>query len=89
MARGWESKSIEEQINAAEAREEDRDKQALSALDIERRKQKEGLLVERARIVRQMQEAHKQRYIVQLEGALAHVDAELAKVDGKILSRKP
>jgi hypothetical protein len=81
MARGWESKSIEEQINAAEAREADRDKQALSALEIEQRRQKEGLLLERARIVRQIQAAHKRRYLVQLEGALAHVEAELTKLD--------
>ena len=82
MARGWESKSIEEQISAAEDKEHARAKQASSAFQIERRKQKEGLLLERARIVRQMQGGHKRRYLESLERALAHVDEELSKWEG-------
>jgi hypothetical protein len=81
MARGWESKSIEDQISAAEARDEARAKQALTQSEIEHRKRKEGLLLERARITREMQDAHKRRYLVLLERALAHVEAELAKLE--------
>jgi hypothetical protein len=82
MARGWESKSIEEQqISAAEDKEHDRAKQASTASEIERRKQKEGLLLERARIVRQIQGGHKQRYLELLERALAHVEQELSNLE--------
>ncbi len=81
MARGWESKAIEDQISAAEAREEARAKQALTESEIARRKRKEGLLMERARITREMQEGHKRRYLVLLERALAHVEAELARLE--------
>lgn len=81
MARGWESKAIEDQISAAEAREEARAKQALTESEIQRRKRKEGLLLERARITREMQEGHKRRYLVLLERALEHVEAELARLE--------
>jgi hypothetical protein len=81
MARGWESKAVEDQISAAEAREEARAKQALTESEIQRRKRKEGLLLERARITREMQEGHKRRYLVLLERALAHVEAELARLE--------
>jgi hypothetical protein len=81
MARGWESKAIEDQISAAEAKEEARAKQALTESEIKRRKRKESLLLERARITREMQEGHKRRYLVLLERALAHVEAELARFE--------
>lgn len=81
MARGWESKSVEEQISAAEQREEARSKRELTAIEIERKKKQQGLLLERARLTREMQKAHKRRYLVLLERALTHVDAELAKLD--------
>ena len=81
MARGWESKAIEDQISAAEAKEEARAKQALTESEIEHRKRKESLLLVRARITREMQEGHKRRYLVLLERALAHVEAELARLE--------
>ena len=81
MARGWESKAIEDQISAAEAKEEARAKQALTESEIEHRKRKESLMLERARITREMQEGHKRRYLVLLERALAHVEAELARLE--------
>ena len=81
MARGWESKAIEDQISAAEARDEARAKRAQTASEMEHRKRKESLLLERARITREMQEGHKRRYLVLLERALAHVEAELAKFE--------
>lgn len=81
MARGWESKAIEDQISAAEAREEARAKRALTESEIERRNRIEGLRLERARINREMLEGHKRRYLVLLERALAHVEAELARLE--------
>ena len=82
MARGWESKSIEEQqITAAEDKEHDRAKQASTASEVARRKQKEGLMLERARIVRQIEGGHKRRYLELLERALAHVEQELTNLE--------
>ena len=81
MARGWESKAVEEQIGAAEAEKEARGKRILTADEIERVKRKEGLLMERARILREMERAHKRRYVVLLERGLAHIERELAKLE--------
>ena len=81
MARGWESKSVEQQMSAAEDRQHDKDKAAVTASEIERRKRKQGLMLERGRITREMEQAHKRRYLVLLERALNHVEAELAKLE--------
>ncbi|HEY7913954.1 MAG TPA: hypothetical protein VIG62_18730 [Blastocatellia bacterium] len=81
MARGWESKSVEEQISAAEAKEHARSRQEFTVEEIERKKKKEGLLMERARLLREMRKSHKRRYLVLLERALTHVESELAKLE--------
>lgn len=81
MARGWESKSVEEQISAAEDRQHATATAAVKASDIERRKRKQGLLLERGRITREMEQSHNGRYIVLLERSLAHIDAELARLE--------
>lgn len=83
MARGWESKSVEEQISAAEDKQHATATAAVKASDIERRKRIQGLLLERGRITREMEQSHKKRYLVLLERALAHVDAEIAKSETK------
>jgi hypothetical protein len=81
MARGWESKAIEDQISAAQAKQEAQARQTLSASEIERQKRKQGLLLERARLTREMEKSHKRRYLVLLERALKHVEAELARLE--------
>lgn len=81
MARGWESKSVEDQIGEAEAKKDVRRKRALSADELEQLKRKEALTLERARIVREMERAYKRGHLVMLERGLAHIEAELAKLD--------
>jgi hypothetical protein len=81
MARGWESKAVEDQIGAIEAEKESRSRRALTSAELEQRTRREGLMMERARILRDMERGHKRRYLVLLERALAHVDAELARLD--------
>lgn len=81
VARGWESKAVEDQIGEAEANKEARRKQRLTPGEIERLKRKNALLLERARIVREMERAYMRRHLVILERGLAHIDAELAKLE--------
>ena len=90
MARGWESKSVEEQIGAAEANKEARGKRALTAHEIERLRRKEGLLLERTRLVREMERAYKRRHLQLLERGLAYIESELSKLEdlGKEQSAK-
>jgi hypothetical protein len=81
MARGWESKAVEEQQNAAEAKEDARAKRESSAFERERRARRDGLLMDRARIMRELEAARNPRYRGLLERSLAHVDDELAQLD--------
>ncbi|PYT07309.1 MAG: hypothetical protein DMF60_07395 [Acidobacteria bacterium] len=80
MARGWESKAVEDQIGEAEAKQEARRKRRLTPLETEQLKRKEALLLERARIVREMERAYMRRHLVMLERGLAHIDSEIAKL---------
>jgi hypothetical protein len=77
MARGWESKAVEDQIGAAEAKREARAKPAVSASDREVKVEREGLLLSRARIVGMLDVSRDDRYRAQLRQALEELDARL------------
>ena len=81
MARGWESKSVEDQISEAEARKASRSKKSLTPDEADYLHRKEALRLERARILREMERAYMRRHLVMLERGLAHIDSELAKLD--------
>jgi hypothetical protein len=81
MARGWESKSIENQIDEAAAKKEARRTQNLTPSETQHLQRKETLLRERARIIREMERAYMRRHLVMLERGLAHIEAELAKLE--------
>ena len=81
MARGWESKAVEDQIVEAEAKKDMRRKRRLTPDETEHLQRKEALLLERARIVREMERAYMRRHLVMLERGLAHIDAEIAKLE--------
>src|SRR5262245_16577781 len=78
MARGWESKSVSDQIEEQAARKEAARSLPVSPLDIQRRQKRDGLLLARARTAEALEVAtHPQRRAM-LQEALAHLDAELA-----------
>lgn len=81
MARGWESKSVEDQIGAAEAAKEARAKPPLSARERERRSRRESLSLSRAQIAGRLQSATNPRYRAQLEKTLEHLDRELRELN--------
>ena len=82
MARGWESKSVEEQIDMAEPRRKKRatavTSQIPSALDAIRKR--ESLLLSRARVMQEMNSAQNPRYRELLSKALADLNASLEKL---------
>ena len=81
MARGWESKSVEDQIGAAEAEREARSKPRLSAKQREKKEREQSLLMSRAQIVTRLKAATNQRYRDQLQTALDHLDSELKEFE--------
>jgi hypothetical protein len=82
VARGWESKSVEEQIAAAGDRMHADDRGPDLSADERARLLRIGSLnMARARILQQLQGACNARYRAQLEQALADVDAGLREAD--------
>jgi len=80
MARGWESKSVEEQI--AE-REESKQAPKIEKLTVEQRaiqQKREQLNLLRTKTLATLQSAKNELYRRQQEEALKHLDAELARL---------
>lgn len=76
MARGWESKSVEDQQSAATAAIRTGDR--LSKEEMERRHLMESLRLERVRVIHDLEAAHNPRYQQMLKLALAHLDQKIA-----------
>jgi Ribonuclease G/E len=81
MARGWESKSVESQIESAESRKQDRLRQKLSPEQQEKLSQRGLLELSRVRLQHQIQESTNERYRRMLTQALVDVDQKLAELD--------
>jgi hypothetical protein len=81
MARGWESKSVEEQQDAAARDRAARQAPALSEAEKARAQQREGLRLARAHTLATLQTACNPRHRAMLEETLAHLDAQLSALD--------
>ena len=81
MARGWESKSVEDQIGDAQARKDERSKPFLTADEREQQTRKQSLLLSRSQILSRLKVARNARYRAQLEAALKHVETQLKEFD--------
>jgi len=81
VARGWESKSVEEQISEREAEAENSAKIKLSQRELEQKSKREGLLLARLRTVSVLESTRDERYRALLQRTLAHLDSELAKLE--------
>jgi hypothetical protein len=79
MARGWESKSIESQIESAESRKPMKNQPLQSPADVAVIREREGLELSRTRVLHQMETCENPRYRLILDKALADLDIKLAK----------
>lgn len=77
MARGWESKSVEAQIDMAEAHRNTKPTKAPNYESLELIRKKETILLSRTRVVRELDNAQNPRYKAVLVKALADLDAQL------------
>ena len=80
MARGFESKSVQEQWQDAEAAADLRKKKKESPEEMELEKKREGVQLSRRRILHEIEATTNDRRREQLRAALAHLDEELAKI---------
>jgi hypothetical protein len=79
VARGWESKSVEEQQSQAASTPLPA-KPALTPAEIASQRQKQGLLLSRRHVIHQLETAQNPRHREILQNALADLDKQLAQV---------
>jgi hypothetical protein len=80
MARGWESKSIEQQ-QADALDERNSSRPHLSSAEQKLNRQREGLLLARKRFADQLQAATRPEHRRMLQQSLAELDKQLASFD--------
>ncbi len=80
MARGWESKAVEDQIAASEDRKAAASKRARTADELARESRRQGLLLSRAKIVGDMKKARDERHRTALQQALDYIDAQITSL---------
>ncbi len=91
MARGWESKSVEDQVQQSEAaapakdgkegkERKDKHKRQLTAAQIELHRQREVLILSRVRVQQNLKVSGNPRYTEQLNRALADIEVQLSAI---------
>ena len=81
MARGWESKSVEDQIGAAEAERELQARHQLTAGQREQSEHEQSLMLSRSLILSRIKAARDPRYRAQLQVALDQLDEQLREFE--------
>lgn len=79
MAKGWESKSVESQVQDSQS-QPDNKKTQLTVAQIEANRRKQVLLLSRARVADDLQSSNDSRYRDQLTRALADLDAQISRL---------
>jgi hypothetical protein len=79
MARGWESKSVEEQ-QAAAMTTQTKSKQRPTPQQASRKQRQDALDLSRRRILQQLRSVQSPRYREMLESALSELEARVARL---------
>jgi hypothetical protein len=80
MARGWESKSVESQMESSQAERQESAKQTLTAEAAAAIRKKETLLLARSHLHQQMEATLHPRHREMLQNALTDVEKQIAKL---------
>jgi hypothetical protein len=78
MARGWESKSVEAQIEESLSESSHKENRSISAEERQSRSKKAGLVLSRKRVLQQLERSTSERYSQLLRETLAGLDAQIA-----------
>jgi hypothetical protein len=78
MARGWESKAIEEQ--QSEAAQQSEPKRPMTKEEIEGRRKRDGLILARKNVHTQLNSATHSAHRQMLERALSDLDRQIAEI---------
>jgi hypothetical protein len=81
MARGWESKAVEDQVSGQLREDSKAPKQPVTASELELHRRKEVLLLSRARVQRDLEASRNPRYRDQLTRALSDIESQIAALE--------
>ena len=81
MARGWESKSVESQIEAAETQVRPPFDEQIPAHELELLRRRETLNLSRTRVLRELETSQNPRYRNLMAKALADLNSELGRLE--------
>jgi hypothetical protein len=79
VARGWESKSIQAQIESANAHRGIR-KVRLTKEELETQRKRESLLLHRTRVLHDLEKCSEERYRKTLSDGLSYLEAQLLEL---------
>lgn len=83
MARGWESKSVESQMESArDGASAQPAPQPAGENERKVQRDRQGLLLSRAYVLHQIESSSNERYTQSLKQALSEIDQKLARLDG-------
>jgi hypothetical protein len=82
MARGWESKSVESQMDAAEERRSSGDKSVMSEEQKRIKRQRDVLILARANLLQQMEAATNERYRETIQRTLRDLEEKIVGMGG-------
>jgi len=78
MARGWESKSVEDQMEEARRSQGETERQTQAPEERERRRKVESLKLERSRLTELLERARSETYHRMIQQSLDAIEAEIA-----------
>lgn len=82
MARGWESKDVENQQDQREERDRLQQQVVKTAEDVAKERLLEDIALRRRRVLKDLRDTSNQRYRLQLEETLRFLDEETSRVVG-------
>jgi hypothetical protein len=80
MARGWESKDVESQLEDRKTLTDNLSRAQKKAEEMRRESERRGLALSRVRIVNDLEVATNPNHRKSLEAALAHLDKKIAEL---------
>ncbi len=81
MAKGWESKAVEAQVEDSKTKTPGKSKTQLTPAQVEARRRRQVLLLSKTRVQRDLEMSQHERYTEQLNHALADIEAQLSALE--------
>jgi hypothetical protein len=81
MAKGWESKAVEAQVEESQTKGPRKQTPQSTPAQIEAQRRRQVLMLSRTRVQRDLEVSQHQRYTDQLNRALADIEAQLSALE--------